>query len=119
MAITTIGIELLKKIAPHQAKLGDLLGSSRVENLTKDERKALIKKYNLSDNWDLVLGNATRGAVGAGLGGIAGTGVGALLGTATCNPIAFIGLSTLGNLAGITLGARKATEKYSRKALES
>ena len=107
-------------LVQHVVPIG--LGSFKTSELTDEERAKLIKKHHLRNDANLALRNIGRGYVGAGLGASAGAllggGLSTAVGLATEHPEIIPAGISLSTLLGGLYGANKATNKYSRSALE-
>lgn len=108
MPITKLGEELMEK----NAIISALYGGYKASNLSDDERNALIKKYNLGSDANLVIRNAGRGYLGGAIGGFAGSLPGAVAGALLGHPL--IG-AQLGGIAGAFAGTSHMANKYSKE----
>lgn len=111
MAITKIGNDLLKTahmgiIAPFSG----ITGAARAYELSPKERRELREKYGLHDKANLTLRNAGRAIAGGTGGAIAGALGGSLLSKGKSPGAMLVGAG-----AGMTTGAIKASNKYSKR----
>lgn len=106
--LTKIGQEV-EKVA---GLAGGITGLVRASNLSPEQREALIKEYQLSENASLVGRNLGRGVLGNIGGASLGSGVGMALGSLGGSRGATLG-SGLGALIGAIYGSKKSTDKYS------